>query len=78
MMEALVFAFVFAFVFAVPFAILGEENLRAIFRRGPGAFLRDRQIMRQREAIAQHRARMPKPVGVTAIMSGGKLEIRRP
>ena len=78
MIEALVFAVVFAFAFAVFFAIVGEENMRALGRRGPRDFFRDRRIMRQHEALAQLRARRPKPVGVTAIMHGGKLEIRRP
>ena len=78
MIEALVFAVVFAFVFAVVFAIIREENVGAFVRRGPRAFFRDRRITRQHDALAQLRARMPKPVGVTAIMQGGKLTIRRP
>jgi len=78
MMEALVFAFAFAVVFAVLFAIFGEENVRAFVRRGPRGFFRDRRITRRHEALAKLRARMPKPVGATAIMQGGKLTIRRP
>jgi hypothetical protein len=78
MMEALLFAVAFAAVFALLFAIIGEENVRALGPQGPRAWLLDSRILTQREALAQLRARMPRPVGATALMSGRKLTIRRP